>query len=184
MTVSFSFNQSKAIASVLYIAKKLLNENIKPDFHKIFKILYFADEKHLAEYGRPIIGDHYIAMDHGPVPSKIYDILKIIRGDSISSDTQGFSEFIAVRGHFIFPKQEPDLDEFSESDLAFIDNSIVDNKGLDFGELKIKSHDAAYKKASKDDRISFRRMAKTAGADAAMLSYISTVSDNDLTLSK
>jgi len=183
--LSFKFDQNKAITSILYISSKLIKEDIKPDFHKIFKILYFAEQRHLAKYGRPIIGDHYIAMEHGPVASRLYDILKIVRGDSISQDTQGFSEVFNVTSHFVHPKKEPDMDEFSDSDLECIDDSISQNKSLGFVELKNKSHDEAYKKAAKDDRISFRRMAKAAGADAAMLAYIITVSDNnDKTVSK
>jgi len=66
--LKFKFDQEKAVSAILYISKRLIEAegNIEPDFHKIFKILYFADQKHLANYGRPIIGDHYIAMEHGP----------------------------------------------------------------------------------------------------------------------
>lgn len=30
----------------------------------------------MRKYGRPVIGDIYIAMDNGPVPSRVYDIVK------------------------------------------------------------------------------------------------------------
>lgn len=73
--VHFKFNRDKAIATVLFIAEKLIKRYGKngADLHKIFKILYFADQKHLAKYGRPIVGDFYVAMREGGVPSKIYD---------------------------------------------------------------------------------------------------------------
>lgn len=36
---------------------------------KAAKLLYFADKLHLVKYGRPITGDRYYCLDHGPVPS-------------------------------------------------------------------------------------------------------------------
>ena len=66
------FNFEKTINSALYIAERI---KIK-DFHRVFKILYFADREHLSKYGRPITGDTYIKMSDGPVPTKLYDIFK------------------------------------------------------------------------------------------------------------
>ena len=178
----FKFDEEKAISAILYITKKL-NEHkdrIKPDFHKIFKILYFADQKHLVKYGRPIVGDHYVAMDHGPVPSKIYDILKTIRGDSVFEDSKGYGDFIDVKGRYAYPKQEPDMDSFSESDIECINESLEENQHLDFATLREKSHGNAHKRATKDDKISYRAMAKEAGADDAILAYMRTISENEL----
>lgn len=35
---------------------------------KLAKLLYFADKKHLVEYGRPVTGDRYTKMELGPAP--------------------------------------------------------------------------------------------------------------------
>lgn len=181
----FKFNQKKAIAALLFISKKLIRRFGKnaPDAHKIFKILYFADQKHLTKYGRPITGDHYIAMEHGPVPSRIYDMVKILRGDSLIEDTMNLGKSFDVSGHFIFPKQNPAMDEFSESDLDCIEESLEENQDLSFDELKRKSHDRAYKKALKDDKISFFEMAKVAGADSEMIHFMRIQLENEKALS-
>jgi len=73
----FKIDISKAKAVILYIAGKFG----ETDFHKVFKILYLAERAHLVKYGRPIVGDTYMAMKYGPVPSFIYDAFKAIRGD-------------------------------------------------------------------------------------------------------
>lgn len=68
---------SKAKSVLLYILNKIGGET---DLIDVFKVMYFADRKHIAEYGRTILGDTYVAMKNGPVPSKIYDCVKKARG--------------------------------------------------------------------------------------------------------
>ena len=48
----FDIDKSKAINSILFVLNELGDK--KSDAHKVFKILYFADQKHLVTYGRPI----------------------------------------------------------------------------------------------------------------------------------
>ncbi len=181
----FKFDREKALATILFISKKLIERFGKKaaGVHKVFKILYFADQKHLSKYGRPIIGDHYIAMEHGPVPSRIYDMIKIVRGDSLIEDTMDLDQFFDASGHFMFPKQNPAMNELSESDLECIEESLEENQDLSFAELKRKSHDRAYQKALKDDKISFVEIAKVAGADSEMIKFIRLQSENEKVLS-
>lgn len=44
------------------------------------------------------------------------------------------------------------LDELSESDIECILESLAENKGLDFDNLKAKAHDVAYNKAESEAR--------------------------------
>ena len=69
------FKQDIAIQAILYIVKQMGG---KCDIHKCHKILYFADNEHLSKYGRSIIGDTYVRMDFGPVPTCIYDLFKAV----------------------------------------------------------------------------------------------------------
>ena len=179
--LKFKFDKEKAISAILHITKELLGDvsKIKPDLHKVFKILYFADQEHLVLYGRPIVGDYYVAMEHGPVPSNIYDMVKFVRGDSFFCDIEGLDKYFEVKGSYIYPKQSPDMDAFSESDVECINKSILQNKDLSFDTLKAKSHDGAYRRATKDDKISCRAMAKIAGADEEMIAYLRTTSENE-----
>lgn len=73
------FKYDKAVNAILYSLQQLGG---KTDMHKLCKILYYADQRHLSMYGRSITGDTYIAMQFGPVPSCVDDILKALRGDS------------------------------------------------------------------------------------------------------
>jgi uncharacterized phage-associated protein len=166
--IRFKFNIDKAISAVLYISKNLS----RPDLHKISKVLYFAEQKHLSTYGSPIIGDCFVAMDNGPVPSQIYDMLKTVRGDSLM-ETDDYKPFFRVeKSYFIIPLVNADLNEFSESELECLNVSLEENKDLGFNELKAKSHGMAYDKASLNSTISFENMAIEGGANEDMINFL------------
>lgn len=182
--MKFQFDKEKAIAAVLYIVKKIDEQHEKADFHKIFKILYFAESKHLALWGRPITGDYFIAMEHGPVPSAIYDIFKSVKGDSVFIPTTTFCSYFRIATHFVEAKQEPDLDVLSESELSLIDKAIVENVHFSFKELVEKSHKIAWRWAKKDDKMSYKLIAHEAGADLEkMMPYLQFNAENSLLFS-
>ena len=177
--MKFQFKEDKAIAAVLYVAKAIINHGQSVDFHKLFKILYFAELKHLSQWGRPITGDYFVAMSYGPVPSAIYDILKSVKGDNQYLRPERFSEYFNVHSHRIEPKREPDLDALSSTDVELLNESITENVYLRFDQLVSKSHDDAYSSAVKDGKISFKKMAEIAGADSEMIKYIRQNAENE-----
>lgn len=162
----------KIVHVLLYILKQLGGTG---DFHKIFKIQYFADYKHLVEYGTFITEDKYIRMDDGPVPSVAYDILNSLKGRGLAADIRDW--FVPYfepqeKNYVVKAKSEPDLDYFSESEIEAINQSIAENKNLNFGELRKKSHDYAWKNTSKDRPINAIKIAKAAQAPEETLEYI------------
>lgn len=165
-----NFDVEKAKAAVLYILENLK----KADFHTIFKILYFADREHLAKYGRTIINDDYIAMSWGPVPSTIYDGFKHIRVQNFAfNNFSSFYNAFEIEGRtMVIPKEKPDIDELSKSDLECLDKAIIDISPLNFNQRKEKSHDYAWKNACQDGTIDILHIAKEGGADHEMLKYI------------
>ncbi len=168
--IDFKINEEKSNNVLLWIISKL---NAKVDFHKLFKILYFAEQKHLAKYGRFIIGDKFIAMKDGPVPSEIYYFLKRLRQNNVNAN------FKIVDKYYIIAQQEVDLDELSESEILCLQEAINENKDLSYNALSIKSHKMAWKNANpEDDEMSFLEIAKEGGANAEMLKYITLTIEN------
>lgn len=163
-----NFNEDikqQVLHTMLYILNKL--EGVS-DFHKLFKIMYFAERKHIARYGRMITGDDYIKMDNGPVPSLAYNILKDVKYFSKQSV---FSPYLDVFGRYMVKSlKEYNSDEFSNSDIECLNESIEENKELSFGQLTDKSHDNAWEYASFS--LSINDMAEVEGATAEMLDYI------------
>ena len=138
-TKRFSFDPEKGIEVLLYIADKT------KDIYKILKILYFADKLHLSKYGRFISGDYYIAMKHGPVPSRSYDIIKIARGENPNIYDIDIKELFDVKDNDLIPKRSAKIEYLSETDKECLDMAIEENKNLSFNQLKEKSHDKAFK---------------------------------------
>jgi uncharacterized phage-associated protein len=111
--LQFEFDMQKAVEVILYIAKRIP----EPTFMKVLKLMFFADKTSLESYGRFICGDTYVAMEHGPVPSNSYDIMKAAR----DSNNYGFA--VEYERH-IKPSRDANLDELSESDIVCLDRII------------------------------------------------------------
>ena len=90
--LQFRFDESKALAVLLYVATRLGGSGRPADLHRIFKILYFADMKHLVEWGRPIHGDQYCVLPYGPGPDTLYERIKDMRDQGDESLSHLFAE--------------------------------------------------------------------------------------------
>jgi uncharacterized phage-associated protein len=160
-------NNSKIKATILYVLNEI-REGV--DFLKLFKIIYFANQKHLVNYGRSIIDDKFVAMQNGPVLTDTYNKLRSDHFDFIDRNPEG--------GYMIFAKELPDMDELSESDIECLKYSIEDNKNLTFGELSEKSHDSAWHLVwdSRGDKNSIPmdliEIARAGGANDEIIDYI------------
>ena len=168
----FIFKAEKSIEAILYIV-----QNVKqPTFHRISKIMYFADKVHLEQYGRFICGDHYVAMKHGPVPSGTYDILKAARSKSFApvSDANSLEKAFIVEDKFLVkPLRAAYLDSFSESDLQCLDNSIKEYGHLSFSQLTDLSHDKAWQAADENDCIDIEQIVTTMVNAEELLDFLS-----------
>lgn len=164
------FRKEVALQAILYIAQKVERK----DIYKICKILYFADREHLSRYGRSITGDTYIAMAFGPVPSKVDDIFKAVRGDSYFSDCAGdLKEYFEFVNWFIIkPKKEADLDYLSATDIECLDGAIALCKDKDFVELTNLSHDLAWQNTQRDRAMSVKDIIREAGEEEDYVDYV------------
>lgn len=164
-----SFNETKAINVVLYIAERLK----RTDFHKIFKIVYYSDREHLNLYGRTITGDTYIAMQDGPVPSCLYDIFKSVRGDGYFMDDGKFGYYFnVVNNDIIEINQKPDMGELSKTEISCIDDALMKYGDLSWDELREKSHDYAWRSTAINRTIDFANIIREFGGDDDFIDYL------------
>ena len=120
-----SVERLKAI--VLYVLNKVDDKCLGK--HELFKILYFASQKHLVRYGDAMIADFY-AMEYGPVPSSLCNSLKK-KDNHIALSVQADQETKYV----LRPLANPDMGELSKVDIECLDEAIIENNGLSFQEL-------------------------------------------------
>jgi len=138
----FRFQPGKLIAAVAYFAQHKLP---KLDKLKTVKLLFYADKEHLLKHGRPIFGDVYFCMPHGPVPSYSKNVID----DTLdgTDEEAGLLKYVAVQyqsvGHkypqFVL-KAEPNLDELSLSELQALDAVIERYGGMSPWDLRQASH--------------------------------------------
>lgn len=105
-----------------------------PDLTKLkaAKLLYFADKEHLLRYGRPILGDVYFCLPHGPAPSVALNEMgnAIEKTEVEDSDRNFMRDYLDVKTSFWHPypvfkaKRRYDPDVFSESELEVLDNVV------------------------------------------------------------
>ena len=160
--MNVQFDKVKTLNALLYVANRVQRK----DFHKIFKIIYFADRQHLVDWGRPITGDTYIVMEAGPVPSRLYDMLKIVRGDSYISDTEGLGKYFQIENWmYVNPLQDSDPNKLSANEQEALQEAINKYSQLSYDEIKEKSHDVAWRSTARDFSISWDDIAREAGLD-------------------
>lgn len=170
-----NYDSKKLTELVLFI----LGKTGGVDFYHAFKILYFAEMKHLAKWGSGFVPDEFCALKYGPVPTQLYDAVKELNHPRMILSEE-LSEVIQFAGedapNVLLPKREANLKYLSKSEIEALEQSIEENESLTFGQLMRKSHDEAWEEANRRTNgtnvISPVSMARVLNADDAMLEYI------------
>ena len=75
------------------------------DYYHLFKILYFANQRSLVDWGQLMIADKFCALPHGPVPTILYST---IQGQK--SVLSKMKDDVYVVDYYLLSKREPDMD--------------------------------------------------------------------------
>ena len=146
--VRFKINYEKCIQGMQFLANK------KPGITQYYvgKVFFFADREHLLDWGRPISGDRYVAMEHGPVPSGIYNLVKNDSGmpdellDLMRDRILFENEHNKI--HLFSNDEKLDFSALSGTDMEYLADSLATYGNMSFGKLREISHrDAAYEAA-------------------------------------
>lgn len=131
-------------AVVLYII-----ENSEPehrDVYSIVKTAFYAQQIQFANSGMPLFKDDICALPFGPVPSDIYHVLKIARGDQEEIEfhkNDGLIEIARAIGfdsEAFCTKENPDMDYLSKSDVDAIDAAIKRVSEMSFDDIVKDTH--------------------------------------------
>lgn len=167
-------------AVVLYII-----QNSSPgrrDVYSIVKTAFYAQQSQLAQSGTPLFKDEICALQFGPVPSDIYNILKIARGDQSQIEFHKHDGLIDVAAAIGFDaeqftaKEKPDMDYLSSSDIEAIDSAIKKVAAMSFDDIKEDTHSEEWNRVFNSKRgkkvMSNVNIAKEGNASPEMLEYL------------
>jgi uncharacterized phage-associated protein len=143
----FPFDEKKALEALVMVTRAW------PGITAYFaaKVFFIADKQHLNKYGRPVVGDRYIAMDHGPVPSAIYDWFK---GNlNLMGDPESLLAAVTFEpeGNYVraTARRDPDMKYLAESDIEALEAAIQFCKGRTLASLSAITHrEVAWQEAS------------------------------------
>ena len=156
-----SVDGRKLIELVVYLTNSLK----EPTYHSVSKMLYFADKMHLSKYGRLISGDSYVAMSHGPVPSAVYDIMKVPREGAVFMRPDIRDAVLAAIGvrnkHHLVALRNADADFLSASEIECLDETVKLHGHKSFTQLTSETHDAAWNSADENETIALMEIVNT-----------------------
>lgn len=115
----FPFSHRKATQALNSFAAKAGGKINKM---RALKLVYFADRYHLRKYGRPVVGDEYLAMNYGPVASGTKDLAEM--SDFLGEEERSYAKrFIAPSETQLAVNSVAHVEEkvFSESDREALD---------------------------------------------------------------
>lgn len=173
-----NFELDSAIACVAYVLKK------KPGIsqHQLAKVLYGADKHHLEHYGSLMFGETYIKMKYGPVPSHVYDGVKVAAGQRIPQASDALSKsFRAVirvsagqsgKALALHLKADPNWDDLSEAMIESLDMGIKQFGELGFRARTDRSHDAAWEAATMNSSMPVESIAETLPNSRQLLEHL------------
>lgn len=159
------------------------------DIYSLVKTAYYAQQNHLAQYGTPLFKDCICALPFGPVPSNIYNVLKMASGDSNelnyhrSDDMHLASDAINFKSGRYSAKEDPNMDFLSKSDIESLNYGIEKVAKLSFNQIKEDTHgmewNRAFNSKSSLKEMNLLNIAKEGDASSDALRYLEDFLETD-----
>ena len=167
-------------AVVLYILKNC-STHVSRNVYYIVKAAFVAQQKHLAKYLCPLYEDNITALQFGPVPSSIYDALKIARGDANAmyfhrnDDLHLVYDSISFNDEVFSANEDPDMNYLSASAIECINDALKVVSAMTFDQIVNATHGEEWTRAFNNPGsklMDYLAIAKEGGADDSSLSYL------------
>lgn len=120
-------NYKKATQAINYIASQQRNNIVNK--MKAIKLIWLADRYHIRKYGRPVIGDYYLAMENGPVGSIVRDIANAATAYLEPEELEYRNMYLKADGKYSIKSiNHLDDDVFSDTDIEAL-TFVLENFG-------------------------------------------------------
>jgi uncharacterized phage-associated protein len=160
MTISFDFDSEKLVQTLAFFAARGVPDLTKM---KAAKLLFYLDKKHLLERGRPVLGDVYYCLQHGPVPSFSLNIMNVAADQTSDEPVEGWNAFLDVvparagANRVIRSLKNPDLDVFSESEIQALEWVLKEHGRKTASQLRNETHEDPIVKRAQEARGTAKR---------------------------
>jgi hypothetical protein len=106
---------------------------------KLNKLLFYADFMAYLRFGKPITGQEYQRLEHGPAPRGFKPLIERMKkaGDIVTRE-DNIGGFRQIR---TLAKRGPELSIFSGPEVALIDETVHRFRRMSASEISDKSHD-------------------------------------------
>jgi len=118
--IRFEFNELKTTQIAAFFLQK---NGGSMNYMKLIKLLYLSDRKSLAKWDRPMTCDSYVAMERGPVLSRVLDIIN--SGKEPDKKSYWYDFISEPRDYSVSLIEESNQDELSKRELELL-NAIFE----------------------------------------------------------
>jgi len=130
------FNERRATEAA---ARLLKLRGGRMSYLKLIKLLYFLDREALLRWGRPVTTDRYVAMNNGPVVSRIYDLIR--EEPAPGTDSIWRHHISAPQGWDVALLADPEAEELSRAEVGLIDEIFASYGKMTRWDLVRISHE-------------------------------------------
>ena len=130
-------NVGKALEAVLWFG----DQRPGIDVYHVVKGAFFADKFHIANFGRPLVGDEYRAAPFGPLPQVMYAIMRKQPIEMLALGNNGPLPFSMDQSHRLHVDRGPNLRKLSSSDIRALEHGLREVDGKSFDDLFAITHD-------------------------------------------
>jgi len=129
------FNEEKTTQAASQFLKLAGNS---VNYLVLIKFLYMLDRRALASWGRPVTGDEYYSMKHGPVLSQVLDL---ITAPSEQEATGPWANHISSASNFVVTlKESAGTDQLSEAEEDLIKEVFQEFGHFRFAPFPLADH--------------------------------------------
>ena len=137
--IRFRFDERRATAAASLLLQ-LAGGSM--EYLRLIKLLYYADRESLDLLGRPISGDRYVSMKHGPVLSHVYNLVKAtVFGRRPNGGGHWIDRIGVVDRYSLCLAKQPDTGALSEAEIDILTQVFHRYRDRDKWELVKASHE-------------------------------------------
>ena len=121
--MSMCLDERKATQMAAWLLEKTAGGRMK--YLKLIKLLYITDREALTKWGQPLTGDSYFSLPHGPVVSRIQNL---ITDDPEFSASTYWCDYIRREDYDVALSSSPGIDLLSKAEITLLEE-IFDRFG-------------------------------------------------------